>query len=220
MSEYDASFNLPVAFKQQVVSKNLGGVLADAGLNQLRISETEKYAHVTFFFNGGIEEPFAHEDRVLIPSPAVATYDLKPEMSASEVRDAVVNRILSRSYAFVVVNFANADMVGHTGMLDAAVKAVEVVDECVGEAVKATLSVGGCAIVTADHGNAEKMWDEGTNAPHTAHTTNPVPCVVVADDCGPLVENGKLADIAPTVLTVLGLEIPEQMNGKVLFAHG
>ncbi len=222
MTEYKEEFNevdiIEVAYPPQKLERLLGAEIETAGKRQFHTSETEKYAHVTFFFNGGIEEPFEHEDRVLIPSPSVATYDLKPEMSAYEVKAAVIDRILSREYAFVVVNFANADMVGHTGVLDAAVKAIETVDECVGEVVKATLSVGGCAIVTADHGNAEKMWDEATNGPHTAHTTNPVPCVVVGYLSGPLVEQGKLADIAPTILTVLGLEVPEQMNGEVLFA--
>ena len=221
MTEYKEEFNeegiVGVAFPAQKLERVLGAEIEAAGRKQFHAAETEKYAHVTFFFNGGVEEPFEHEDRALIPSPSVATYDLKPEMSAYEVKDVVVNHILSRQYAFVVVNFANADMVGHTGVMAAAVKSVEVVDECVGEVVKATLSVGGCAIITADHGNAEKMWDEQTNSPHTAHTTNPVPCVVVGGDCGPLIERGKLADIAPTVLTILGLKIPEQMNGEVLF---
>ena len=221
MTEYKEELSevgiVSVAFPAQRLERVLGAEIEAAGKKQFHTAETEKYAHVTFFFNGGIEEPFEHEDRALIPSPSVATYDLKPEMSAYEVKDVVVNHILSRQYAFVVVNFANADMVGHTGVMAAAVKAVETVDECVGEVVKATLSVGGCLIITADHGNAEKMWDEQTNSPHTAHTTNPVPCVVVSDDCGPLVKLGKLADVAPTVLKLLGLEIPEQMDGEVLF---
>jgi len=222
MTEYKEEFNeadiIEVAYPPQKLERILGAEIEAAGEKQFHTAETEKYAHVTFFFNAGVEEPFEHEDRVLIPSPSVATYDLKPEMSAFDVKDAVINRILSRKYAFVVVNFANADMVGHTGMLDAAVKAIEVVDECVGEVVKATLSAGGCAILTADHGNAEKMWDEATNAPHTAHTTNPVPCVVIGYLSGPLVKQGKLADIAPTILTMLGLAVPKQMNGEVLFA--
>ena len=223
MTEYKEEFSkadiIEVAYPPQKLERILGAEIEAAGKKQFHTSETEKYAHVTFFFNGGVEEPFEHEDRVLIPSPSVATYDLKPEMSAYEVKDAVVNRILSREYAFVIVNFANGDMVGHTGILYAAIKAIETVDECVGEVVKATLSTGGCAIVTADHGNAEKMWDEATNAPHTAHTTNPVPCVLVGYDGGPLVKEGKLADVAPTILTILGQEIPEQMTGKVLFAQ-
>ncbi|MBN1592853.1 MAG: 2,3-bisphosphoglycerate-independent phosphoglycerate mutase [Candidatus Coatesbacteria bacterium] len=223
MTEYKEEFGnfeiVKVAYPPQRLERILGAEIEAAGKRQFHSAETEKYAHVTFFFNGGVEEPFEHEDRLLIPSPSVATYDLKPEMSAYEVRDAVVNRILSRNYAFVVVNFANADMVGHTGDLEAAIKAVETVDECVGEVVKATLSVGGCAIVTADHGNAEKMWDEETGAPHTAHTTNPVPCIIVADGCGPLIQDGKLADVAPTILTLLELDVPEEMNGTVLFKN-
>lgn len=223
MTEYKKEFGevdiIDVAFPPLVLEHTLGAEIQSAGKSQFHTAETEKYAHVTFFFNGGVEEPFENEDRVLIPSPSVATYDLKPEMSAYEVKDAAINRILSRQYSFVVVNFANCDMLGHTGVLEAAIKAVEVVDECVGDVVKATLSIGGCAFVTADHGNAEKMWDPKTNSPHTAHTTNPVPCLIVGHDCGPLIEQGKLADIAPTILATLGLEIPEAMTGQVLFAR-
>ena len=221
MTEYQQEFSdleiTSIAFPMQKLDHVLGAEIEAAGRRQFHTAETEKYAHVTFFFNGGVEEPFEHEDRTLIPSPSVATYDMKPEMSAYEVRDVVVNRIHSRQYAFIVVNFANADMVGHTGKLDTAIKAVETVDECVGEVVKATLSVGGCAIITSDHGNAEQMWDESTKQSYTAHTTNPVPLVIVGGQKRQLKKRGKLADVAPTVLTILGLEVPPEMTGEVLF---
>lgn len=220
MTEYNIEFNdvdiVSVAFPPEKLERILGAEIEAWGKRQFRIAETEKYAHVTFFFNGGVEEPFEQEDRLLIPSPSVATYDKKPEMSAYEVKDAAVSRILSRQYAFILINFANPDMVGHTGVLPAAIRACEVVDECVSEVVKATLSVGGCAIVTADHGNAETMWDESTSSPHTAHTTNPVPCLLIGLGKCRLRQGGILADIAPTILEVLGREVPGQMTGTSL----
>ena len=183
-------------------------------MTQLRIAETEKYAHVTFFFNGGSETVFPGEDRVLVASPKVATYDLQPEMSAYEVCDKCVERIESGAYDVIILNFANCDMVGHTGVFDAAVKAVETVDECVGRVVDTTLKMGGIAMITADHGNAEQMV-EADGSPMTAHTTNPVPFIL----CGAGTElrtGGRLADIAPTILDVMGLACPEEMDGKTL----
>ena len=214
-TEYDASMpNVEVAFPRVTVRNGLGEYLSNMGMTQLRIAETEKYAHVTFFFNGGSETVFPGEDRVLVPSPKVATYDLQPEMSAVEVADKCVERIESGAYDVIILNFANCDMVGHTGVFDAAVKAVETVDECVGRVVDATLKMGGIAMVTADHGNAEQMKQED-GSPMTAHTTNLVPFIL----CGAgteLRQGGKLADIAPTILDVMGLEKPEEMTGKTL----
>lgn len=218
LTRYDETFDLPVAFPPQVLTRILGEEVSRAGLSQLRIAETEKYAHVTYFFNGGEEKPFAGEDRVLIPSPReVRTYDLKPEMSAYEVADTLINRIASNDYALVVVNFANGDMVGHTGVLSAAIRACEVVDECVGRVVEAWKRKGGAAIITADHGNAEVMIaPDGT--PATAHTTNPVPVYLIDDErINVKLRNGILADIAPTILTIQGLPIPDKMTGKPLF---
>jgi 2,3-bisphosphoglycerate-independent phosphoglycerate mutase len=214
-TEYDASMpNVEVAFPRTVVSNGLGEYLSRLGLTQLRIAETEKYAHVTFFFNGGDETVFPGEDRVLIPSPKVATYDLQPEMSAAEVTAKCVERIESGAYDVIILNFANCDMVGHTGNFDAAVKAVETVDTCVGKVVDATLKMGGIAMITADHGNAEQM-KEPDGSPMTAHTTNPVPFVLVGAG-SELRTDGRLADIAPTILDVLGYERPEEMTGKTL----
>jgi len=214
-TEYDASMpNVEVAFPRVTVQNGLGEYLSKMGLTQLRIAETEKYAHVTFFFNGGVETVFPGEDRVLVPSPKVATYDLQPEMSAAEVCQKCVERIESGAYDVIILNFANCDMVGHTGVFDAAVKAVETVDGCVGRVVDATLKMGGIALVTADHGNAEQML-QPDGSPMTAHTTNPVPCIL----CGAgneLRSGGRLADIAPTILDVLGLETPAEMTGKTL----
>lgn len=214
-TEYDATMpNVEVAYPRNVIKNNLGEYLGQMGLTQLRIAETEKYAHVTFFFNGGSETVFPGEDRVLIPSPKVATYDLQPEMSAVEVCDKCVERIESGAYDVVILNFANCDMVGHTGVFDAAVKAVETVDTCVGRVVDATLKMGGIAMITADHGNAEQMV-EPDNSPMTAHTTNPVPFIL----CGAgteLRKDGRLADIAPTILDVMGLACPPEMDGKTL----
>ena len=191
-----------------------GETVSRAGMTQLRIAETTKYAHVTFFFNGGEEVKFEGEDRILIPTPDVATFDLKPEMSAYEVCDAVCKAILSGKYDTVILNFANCDMVGHTGIMEAAIKAVETVDECVGRVVDATAQMGGVTLITADHGNADRMIDtDGT--PFTAHTTNPVPFLVCGKDCT-LRSGGRLADIAPTMLKLLGLEKPAEMTGESL----
>lgn len=189
-----------------------GEYISKMGRTQLRIAETQKYAHVTFFFNGGEEKTFDGEDRILIKSPDVETFDMKPEMSAYEVTDAVVDAINSNKYDAIILNYANCDMVGHTGVFDAAKAAVEAVDECVGRTVEAVLSKGGVAFITADHGNADKMY-ESDGSPFTAHTTNPVPFIVVGLDCE-LREGGVLADIAPTMLKVMGLEQPEEMTGK------
>ena len=214
-TEYDATMpNVEVAFPRITVKNGLGEYLSQMGMTQLRIAETEKYAHVTFFFNGGCETVFPGEDRVLVASPKVATYDLQPEMSAAEVTEKCVERIESGAYDMVILNFANCDMVGHTGVFDAAVKAVETVDECVGKVVDATLKMGGIAMITADHGNAEQM-EEADGSPMTAHTTNPVPFIL----CGAgteLREGGRLADIAPTMLDVMGLACPPEMDGKTL----
>ena len=213
-TEYDASMpNVLVAFPRVAVKNGLGEYLSSMGMTQLRIAETEKYAHVTFFFNGGVETVYPGEDRVLVNSPKVATYDLQPEMSAVEVTDQCVERIESGAYDVIILNFANCDMVGHTGVFDAAVKAVETVDTCVGRVVDATRAMGGIAMITADHGNAEIMV-KSDGSPMTAHTTDPVPFIVV----GAAVElhPGRLADIAPTILDVMGLACPPEMDGKSL----
>ena len=213
-TEYDASMpNVEVAFPRISVRNGLGEYLSSMGLTQLRIAETEKYAHVTFFFNGGVETQFPGEDRVLVPSPKVATYDLQPEMSAVEVADRCVERIESGAYDVIILNFANCDMVGHTGVFDAAVKAVETVDTCVGRVVDATLKMGGIAMITADHGNAEVMT-QPDGSPMTAHTTNPVPFILCG--AGTELRKGRLADIAPTILDVMGLAVPEEMDGQTL----
>ena len=203
-----------VAFPHRELTNNFGEYIARQGYTQLRIAETEKYAHVTFFFNGGAEQVFPGEDRCLIPSPKVATYDLQPEMSAYEVCDKCVERINSGAYDVVILNFANCDMVGHTGVLEAAVKAVETVDTCVGRVVEATLKMGGIAMITADHGNAEQMLQSDGVSPMTAHTTNPVPFILCG--AGNELREGRLADIAPTILDVMGLEKPEAMTGHSL----
>ena len=218
MTEYDATFGLPIAFEQQPLTNLLGGVLAGAGKHQLRIAETEKYAHVTFFFNGGVETPFPHEERCLIPSPKeVATYDQKPEMSAFAVADELFKRLEQDCYDVVILNFANCDMVGHTGILSAAIKAVEAVDAAVGRVVEKVRALGGTVLITADHGNAEQMADD-KGEPHTAHTCNPVWLVLVDDRRRGAVlrEGGKLADIAPTMLKILGLPQPNEMTGESL----
>ena len=213
-TEYDATMpNVEVAYPRQAVRNGLGEYLSNLGLTQLRIAETEKYAHVTFFFNGGVETQFPGEDRVLVPSPKVATYDLQPEMSAYEVCDKCVERIESGAYDVIILNFANCDMVGHTGVFDAAVKAVETVDECVGRVVDATMKMGGIAMITADHGNAETMTQED-GSPMTAHTTDLVPFILCG--AGSELRQGRLADIAPTILDVMGLAVPEEMDGQTL----
>ena len=215
MTQYDATMpNVDVAFKPQVLTNTLGEYISDKGMTQLRIAETEKYAHVTFFFNGGVEKQYPGEDRILVKSPSVATYDLQPEMSAYEVTDKLVPAIKSGKYDMIILNFANCDMVGHTGVFDAAVKAVEAVDECVGRVVDAIKEMGGVALITADHGNADKMVDDD-GEPFTAHTTNPVPFCVIGYDCE-LKDGGRLADIAPTMLQILGLPQPEEMDGTSL----
>ena len=215
MTQYDATMpNVDIAFRPQSLTNTLGEYLSDKGLAQLRIAETEKYAHVTFFFNGGIEKEYNGEDRALINSPKVATYDLQPEMSAHLVCDEVLERIHSGKYDVIILNYANCDMVGHTGVFDAAKAAVEAVDTCVGKTVAATLEMGGIALITADHGNADKMY-EPDGSPFTAHTTFPVPFCVVGKDCE-LRDGGRLADIAPTMLEILGLPQPEEMTGESL----
>ncbi len=214
MTQYDATMpNVDIAFKPEGLKNTFGEYIASKGLSQLRIAETEKYAHVTFFFNGGVEASFENEDRALINSPKVATYDLQPEMSAYLVADEVVNRINSDKYDVIILNYANCDMVGHTGVFDAAVKAVEAVDECVGKTVDAILAKGGCALITADHGNADKMY-EPDGSPFTAHTTNLVPLIFVGAGDIELREGGVLADLAPTMLKILGIPQPEEMTGK------
>ena len=218
MTQYDATMpNVEVAFKPQSLTNTFGEYIAEKGLTQLRIAETEKYAHVTFFFNGGVEKEYKNEDRALIKSPSVATYDLKPEMSANEVTDEVLARIASDKYDVIILNFANCDMVGHTGVFDAAVKAVETVDACVGKVVDALTAKGGAALITADHGNADRMLEDDGVSPFTAHSTNPVPLVLVGrDDVKALAAGGVLADLAPTMLELLGLDKPEEMTGKSL----
>ena len=215
MTQYDATMpNVQVAFKPQSLDNTFGEYISDKGLTQLRIAETEKYAHVTFFFNGGVEKTYENEDRILVASPKVATYDLKPEMSAYEVADKCAEAIKSGKYDVIILNFANCDMVGHTGVFDAAVKAVEAVDACVGKVTDAIAEMGGVSLITADHGNADKMFEED-GSPFTAHTTNPVPFCVIGYPCQ-LREGGRLADIAPTMLQILGLEQPEEMTGTSL----
>ncbi len=198
--------------------------MSDLGLRQFHIAETEKYAHVTFFFNGRIETPFPGEDRFLVPSPAVATYDLMPEMSAYGVRDELVRRISLGEYDFIVANFANCDMVGHSGKLDATIKAVEVVDSCIGDVLQAVQAQGGALLITADHGNAEQLVDPATGGPHTFHTTNPVPFILVAGDGtdlrhASLCEGGRLCDVSLTVLDVMGLAAPEAMDCQSLLVR-
>ena len=213
MTQYDASMpNVEVAFKPQSLKNTIGEYISNKGMTQLRIAETEKYAHVTFFFNGGVEQPYEGEDRILVKSPAVATYDLQPEMSAYEVTDKLVAAIKTGKYDMIILNYANCDMVGHTGVFEAAVKAVEAVDECVGKVVTAIREMDGVALITADHGNADKMIDTD-GSPFTAHTTNLVPFWVVGYPCE-LREGGRLADIAPTMLKIMGLPQPAEMTGE------
>jgi 2,3-bisphosphoglycerate-independent phosphoglycerate mutase len=215
MTEYDETFRFPVLFRDEPLRNTIGEIVSRAGVRQLRIAETEKYAHVTYFFNGSEETPFQGEDRVLIPSPKVKTYDLKPEMSAIEVTDEIVRRLADDRYGFFVLNYANADMVGHTGKIDAAVRAVETVDGCLGRVVDAVAARGGLALVTADHGNAEQMIDAATGGPHTAHTLNPVPFLVAGGEPH-AVRQGILADVAPTLLELLGIPAPGEMTGQSL----
>ena len=218
MTQYDAKMpNVQVAFKPQSLANTFGQYISDKGLTQLRIAETEKYAHVTFFFNGGVEAPCQNEDRALIASPKVATYDLKPEMSAYEVTDELLARLDSGKYDVIILNFANCDMVGHTGVFEAAVAAVEAVDTCLGKVVDKILSMGGRALITADHGNADQMY-EPDGSPFTAHTTNPVPLLLVGDKDHTLKEGGRFADLAPPMLEMLDLPKPVEMDGKSLLA--
>ena len=214
MTQYDATITAPVAFPPEEIKDTLGEVLAQHGLHQLRIAETEKYAHVTFFFNGGVEAPNTNEERILIPSPKVATYDLQPEMSAEEVTQALLAELDKDKFDAVILNFANPDMVGHTGVLSAAITAMEKVDDCAGRIVRKVLSLGGSVCITADHGNLEKMA-ESDGSPNTAHTTNPVPFILVSEEQHKL-HNGILADIAPTLLQLLDIKQPAAMTGKTL----
>ena len=216
LAEYDSRFDVPVAFAPEMLNHILAEWLSERDLTQLRIAETEKYAHVTFFFNGGIETPYALEDRILIPSPKVATYDLQPEMSAPLLTETLVNEIHSQKYDVIICNFANPDMVGHTGNLEATIKAIETIDKCLGKIVGALQQVGGEAIITADHGNAERMFDPNTKQAHTAHTNDPVPFVYVGREAEVVKNNGKLSDIAPTMLYLMGLPTPKEMTGHTL----
>ena len=221
LTEYDAEFGLPVAFPSEIPGNGLGETISKAGLKQLRVAETEKYAHVTYFFNGGLETPFPGEDRVLILSPRdVATYDYKPEMSAAKVTEEAIRRIMDDDYAFVLINYANPDMVGHTGVLSAAVKAVETVDRALDRLAGAVLAKEGSLVITADHGNCELMVDAESGEPHTAHTTNPVPIFWIAKNAiGRSLRDGSLADVAPTVLDLMRLPQPENMTGRSLIVH-
>lgn len=215
MTEYNTRFKLPVAFPPVPIKNSIGEVISKAGLRQLRIAETEKHPHVTFFFNGGLEKAFANEDRILIPSPRVATYDLKPEMSAFEVTGNLVDKIISNQYDFILANYANPDMVAHTGNLSATVEAIEAVDKCLAYVVDAVKSMNGICVVTSDHGHAEEMLDRHTGKPRTAHTLNPVPFFVVFPKVYTL-RTGRLADVAPTVLHILGFRKPVEMTGTTL----
>ncbi len=219
MTEYSRDLNafLDILFPAQELTNIFGQVISEAGLTQLRIAETEKYAHVTFFFNGGEERCFAGEERILVPSPKVATYDLQPEMAAPEVTDRLVAAVRSGAFDVIIVNYANGDMVGHTGIMAAAIKAVETVDACLGRLTEAVVEAGGCLLVTADHGNAEMMRDPATGQPHTAHTATPVPAVLVNPPPGVAgLADGRLADVAPTLLAILGLPQPAEMTGRSL----
>ncbi|MDR2870737.1 MAG: 2,3-bisphosphoglycerate-independent phosphoglycerate mutase [Deferribacteraceae bacterium] len=219
MTEYDETMPVEAIFKSESLHNILGEVIANAGLKQLRIAETEKYAHVTFFFNGGREEPFAGEERILVPSPReVATYDLKPSMSVGEVAERFEERFRKGDLDLVIMNFANPDMVGHTGIEAAAIEACKKVDEMLGKVIKVADDMGAVLIVTADHGNSEEMWDAKHNQPHTAHTTNPVSLVIHNYPCKIAMKQGKLADIAPTILTIMGVPVPKEMTGEVLIA--
>lgn len=220
LTQYAASIPAPAAFAPEALTNVLGEYLANNGKTQLRIAETEKYAHVTFFFSGGREEPFAGEERILIPSPQVATYDLQPEMSAPEVTDRIVEAIENQRYDVIIVNYANGDMVGHTGVFDAAVKAVECLDKCIGRIVEALDKVDGEALITADHGNVEQMEDVMTGQAHTAHTCEPVPFIYYGKRDLTIREGGVLADVAPTMLTLLGLPVPAEMTGRSIVELG
>jgi 2,3-bisphosphoglycerate-independent phosphoglycerate mutase len=219
LTEYNANYDVPVAYPPERLKNVLGEYISSLGLHQLRIAETEKYAHVTFFFNGGREEPFEFEDRILINSPNVATYDQKPEMSAPEVTDKLVEAIGSDKYDVIICNYANPDMVGHTGNFEATVKAIEYIDDCIGRVVDAVQQAGGEILITADHGNAERMKNKKTGQPHTAHTSNPVPLLYIGRPFALTQNGGALSDIAPTMLDLMGLEKPIEMNGHSLIEH-
>ena len=219
MTPYDETMpNVEIAFRKEEIRNTFGEYISRKGLKQLRIAETEKYAHVTFFFNGGEEKQYEGEDRILVPSPKVETYDLKPEMSAYEVTDKVVEAIKSEKYDTIILNYANPDMVGHTGSIDAAIKALETIDECVDRVVKAINEVEGVLLITADHGNSEQMIDYKTGEPHTAHTTNPVPLAIVGIG-NRKIKEGRLADLAPTMLDLMELEKPREMTGESLLTN-
>src|SRR5690554_5061307 len=215
-TEYASNIKAPIAFPPEDLTNSFGEYLSNQGKTQLRIAETEKYAHVTFFFSGGREETYPGEDRILVPSPKVATYDLQPEMSAPEVTDKLVEAIKSRKYDLLVVNYANGDMVGHTGSFEAAKKAAECLDGCLKRVAEALEEVGGQALITADHGNIEQMLDEESGQAHTQHTTGPVPLVYLGDRQLQLKDDGALSDIAPSLLSLMGLEQPEEMTGTSL----
>lgn len=220
MTEYDVTFNAPIAFPQNKLKNILAEVISRNGLKQLRIAETEKYAHVTFFFNGGVEKPYPGEERILIQSPKIATYDLKPEMSAYEVTDTVIREIESGKHDVIIMNYANGDMVGHTGILNAAISAIEAVNKCVGRVVETVQKKEGITIVTADHGNAEQMYDPKTHGPHTAHTCDKVPFILISKNKDlKFRKDGILADISPTMLDLLGIEKPEEMTGNSIIQH-
>ncbi|MDD5086849.1 MAG: 2,3-bisphosphoglycerate-independent phosphoglycerate mutase, partial [Candidatus Nanoarchaeia archaeon] len=215
MFQYDKNIKAKVAFPEIEIKNNLGQTIAKNNLKQLRIAETEKYAHVTFFFNSGVENPNKNENRIIIPSPKVATYDLKPEMSAYKVRNKLIQAIKSKKYDIIIANFANPDMVGHTGIFKAAVKAIETVDECVGDVVREVKNVDGTVLITADHGNCEEMLGDRK----TSHTTNKVPFIVVSDKKNIKLRDGILADIAPTMIDILKIKKPKEMTGKSLILH-
>ncbi|MGL4727053.1 MAG: 2,3-bisphosphoglycerate-independent phosphoglycerate mutase [Scandinavium sp.] len=217
LTQYAADIDAPCAYPPASLENTFGEWMAKNDKTQLRISETEKYAHVTFFFNGGVEESFAGEERILINSPKVATYDLQPEMSSAELTEKLVGAIKGGKFDAIICNYPNGDMVGHTGVMEAAVKAIEALDHCIDEVSKAVESVGGQLLITADHGNAEQMRDPSTGQAHTAHTNLPVPLIYVGGKAVKAVEGGKLSDIAPTMLTLMGMEIPQEMTGKPLF---
>ena len=214
-TNYDETIkNVHIAFKKEEIKNTFGEIISKKGMTQLRIAETEKYAHVTFFFNGGEEKQYPGEDRILIPSPKVETYDMKPEMSAIEVTDKVVEAINSKKYDTIILNYANPDMVGHTGSLEAAIKALETIDKCVGRVVETVEKNEGVLLITADHGNSEQMIDYATGEPHTAHTTNPVPLILIGKDAK--LKEGRLADLTPTMLDIMGIKKPEEMTGESL----
>jgi 2,3-bisphosphoglycerate-independent phosphoglycerate mutase len=219
LTEYNQAFDYPIAFPSTELKNGLGEALSNLGLTQLRLAETEKYAHVTFFLNGGVDTPFPGEDRILVPSPKVRTYDMQPEMSAAEVTDHLVGAIVGGKYDVIVCNYANCDMVGHTGIIPAAIQAVEAVDSCLQRIVDALMGVGGKMLVTADHGNIEQMVDPETHQPHTAHSLNPVPLVYVGGE-GVLASDGSLSDLAPTIFAILGIKQPAEMTGKSLIHTG